>query len=348
MNKKSILPLMLAGTLALQSCHRKTGAEEEAVDPVAAVKVQPLERGRVEQTITAYGSVVAEPGKTAGLSVPFECTVLRTFVVPGQRIKANDTVAEVSASAATELQVEQAASALKTAESDLKQTKQRYDLKLATNQELNQAERAAEDARLQLENLKSNGAAGHTAVKSPVDGVIATLAAQTGQTIAATGTLAEIVSGDAIEVRLNVEPDDLDALRAGTEVKLLPVNQPRTAEVTGTVRLLTDSVNPTSRLVDVFVSLPKESGFLLGGYVQAEFLRTAEDVLVVPVPAVLANDEGAHLFVVRDGKAAEVPVEIGLRNKDLAEIHGKDLKEKENVVIEGNYELEDGMRVEVK
>lgn len=348
MNNKLILPSLLACALAFQGCRREPEAEEKSADAVATVKVRPLKRGRVEQTVTAYGSVVAEPGKTVGLSVPYECTVLRPLVVPGQQVKAGDAVAEVAASAATELQVGQAQTALTTAESDLRQTKRRYDLKLATNQELNQAERAAEDARLQLESLKTHGATARTAVKSPVDGVIVTLGSQAGQTVSASGTLAEIVSGDSIEVRLNVEPDDLDALQVGSEVKLLPVNQPHAGGVTGRVRLVTASVNPTSRLVDVFVSLPKDSGFLLGGYVQAEFSRGSENVWVVPVSALLGDDEGAHIFVAEDSKAAARPVEIGLRSKDVAEIRGKDLKDGESVVVEGNYELEDGMRVEVK
>jgi RND family efflux transporter MFP subunit len=344
MNKYLTLAL-LASTL-LPGCHSKD--EEEPANPVATVKVQPLHRGRIEQTVTAYGSVVAEPGKSAGLSVPYECSIVRTLVVPGQQVKTGDSVVEVAASAATELQVGQAETALKTAETELKQTKQRYELKLATNQDLNQAQRAADDARLQLNSLEKNGAASRIFVKSPVDGVVLTLSAQAGQTVAAGTTLAEIAAEDAIEVRLNIEPEDLDALRVGGTLKLIPVNQPTAQAVTGTVRLLTASVNPTSRLVDVFVGFPKDSGFLLGGYIHAEFSRQAENAWIVPVPALLTNGEGTHIFVVRDGKAAAQPIEVGLRNKDRAEIRGEGLQDAESVVVEGNYELEDGMRVEVK
>ncbi|MGH8046267.1 MAG: efflux RND transporter periplasmic adaptor subunit, partial [Chthoniobacterales bacterium] len=249
MNKIPALISTLAMTMSFAGCHH-AGDEEENVNPVAAVKVQPLAKGSLKETIIAYGSVAAEPGKTVGLSVPYECTVIRTFVVPGQRVKNGDAIVDVSASAATELQVGQAESALKTAETELKQTKQRYDLKLATNQDLNQAQRAVDDARLQLDSLKGNGAAGRATVKSPVDGVVLTLTSQADQTMAASGNLAEIVSGDAIEVRLNVEPSDLDALHVGGTMELTPVNQAGAHAVTGTVRLVTASVNPTSRLVD--------------------------------------------------------------------------------------------------
>lgn len=345
MNK---LAPILALSLALAGCHPAAEEEEAAVESVAAVKVQPLTKGSIEETITAYGSVVAEPGKTVGLSVPYESAILRTFVVPGQRVKAGDVVVEVSASAATELQVGQAESTLKTAQAELRQAKQRYDLKLATNQDLNVAQRAADDAQLQLDNLQGHGATGKVSVKSPVDGVVTTLTAQADQIMAASGTLAEIVGGDAIEARVNVEPPDLDALHAGDTMRLTPVNQARAGTVTGTVRLVTASVNPTSRLVDVFVQLPKDSGFLLGGYVQAEFARKSDHVWVVPIAALLNDGEESRIFLAKNGRAVARAVEVGLRNKDYAEISGGGLQGGESIVVDGNYELEDGMGVKVK
>lgn len=346
MNKH--LFLILAAAAVLQGCKPSSEANDEHADPVSTVKIQPLHHGDIAQILTTYGSVVAEPGKNSGLSVPYECHVTRTLVVPGQQVKANDPIVEIAASTATQLQVDQAGSALQTAETELKQIKQRYDLKLATNQEINQARRAADDARLQLNSLQDNGAASHAVIKSPADGIVVTLGSQAGQTVAAGSILAEIVAADAIEVRVGVEPDDLNALQAGGEVKLFPVNQPSAAAVTGTVRLLTASVNPTSRLVDVFVALPKASGFLLGGYVRAEFSRRATGAWIVPISALIFEAEGAHIFTARDGKAVEHKVEAGLRTKDEAEIRGGNLEDGASVIVEGNYELEDGMRVEVK
>jgi len=342
----ALLHFLILGTL-LSGCG-KPEEEEKAPEPTPTVTVQALHRGDIEESITAYGSVVAEPGQSTGLSVPYEGMVTRTWVVPGQPIKAGDPIVEIAASAATELQVGQAQTALKSAETELQQVRQRYDLKLATNQELSQAQRATDDARAQLASLEKNGAAGPRDLKSPVDGIVVGLSAQAGQTVSAGMSLADIVARDAIEVRLEVEPDDLDALKVGGNLKLIPVNQPSARSVAGVVRMLTASVNPASRLVSVYVTLPKDSGFLLGGYVQAEFARRAEGVWVVPIAALLSEGEGTHLFLARDGKAVAQPVEIGLRNKDVAEVRAKALKDADAVVVEGNYELEDGMNLKTK
>jgi RND family efflux transporter MFP subunit len=344
------LSLLFATGIAIFSagCHREPSADEKPPEPVPTVTVEPLKRGSIEEPIIAYGSVVAEPGKNVGLSVPYESTVARTLVVPGQRIKAGDPVVEIAASAATELQLGQAKSTLKTAESDLGQIKQRYDLKLATNQELGQAEKAAADARMQLDSLEKSGASDLTLLRSPAEGIVLGLGSQAGQTVPPGTSFAEIVPADAVEVRIDIEPDDLDALRPGAVVKLSPINQPRSGPLSGTVRLLTASVNPTSRLVSVFVTLPKQSGFLLGGYVQAEFSRHTENALIVPIAALLTEGDAFHVFIARDNKAVERTVERGLRNKEFVEILGADLKESDPVIIEGNYELEDGMSLKMK
>jgi RND family efflux transporter MFP subunit len=315
--------------------------------PVVAVKVHPLRRGDIEETLTAYGSVAAEPGKSVSLSVPYESSVVRMLVVPGQSVKTGDAVVEVAPSTATRLQIKQAKATLDNAQIELKQTTQRYDLKLATNQELNLARKTVDDASLVLRSLMNEGVESNAPLESPVDGIVTTLGAQAGQIVPAGGILAEVVAADAIEVRLGVEPEDLDALAAGANLTLFPVNQPGAGGVPGRVRLVAGSVNPATRLVDAFAALPAESRFLLGGYVRAEFVRQVTDVLLVPASALLLGPDDLRIFTVRDGKAIGHTVKVGVRNKDEAEVHGEGLAPGADVVIEGNYELEDGMRLEV-
>ncbi|MDD5199129.1 MAG: efflux RND transporter periplasmic adaptor subunit [Terrimicrobiaceae bacterium] len=355
MKKRSIVILIfvvgaaIVVALSLRELPGPADADEEspAAAPVVPVKLQPLRRGDIEQPLAAYGSVVAEPGKSVSLSVPYECVVTRMRIVPGQPVKAGDPLVEVIASAATRLQIGQAQAAVENSRTELRQTRQRYDLKLATNQELNQAQKAADEADLQLRSLASEGAQSTAPIKSPADGIVTTLGAQAGQIVPAGGILAEVVAADAIEVRLGVEPDDLGALRVGAALKLQPINQPGAQAVPGRVRMITASVNPATRLVDVFATLPQDSGFLLGGYVRAEFARGVHDAVIAPVAALILDSEGFRIFTVRDGRAIAHVVKVGLRTKEEAEIRSG-LSAGEGVVIRGNYELEDGMGVKVQ
>jgi hypothetical protein len=73
-----------------------------------------------------------------------------------------------------------------------------------------------------------------------------------------------------------------------------------------------------------------------------------KQALVVPRAAVLPEEEKHILFTLKDGKAVEHEVEIGLENDEVVEILGTEIKVGDEVVIEGNYELEPDMAVEIE
>src|SRR5207302_8636827 len=113
-----------------------------------------------------YGSVVAQPGKTHSMSVAFETRVRHILVAPGQFVQENDPLTEVELSPAAQLQFQQAKNAAEAARKELKQTQDRFNLKLATNQDLSAAEKTARDAEAQLTTLQRAGACGNDRIKA--------------------------------------------------------------------------------------------------------------------------------------------------------------------------------------
>lgn len=309
---------------------------------VEAVKVG---RKTIAETVTAYGSVIAQPGKLQTTSVAYEARVSHVLVAPGQPVEKGDPLLAIAASPSTQLQVNQARSAADLARKELKQTQERFDLKLATNQDLNSAERAATQAALQLASLEREGADTAGLLRAPSEGIVANVAVQDGQLVAGGAALVEIIATDEIEAKIGVEPEDLVAVSVGQSVALLPVNQPASREIGGTVRLVTRRINPATRLVDVYVSLPPDSGLMLEGYLRASIARESKDALVVPRSSVLPKDDAWQLFTVRDGRAVAHRVRLGVVSDGEAEVLGDDLEPGDLVVTVGNAELEDGMAV---
>jgi hypothetical protein len=66
--------------------------------------------------------------------------------------------------------------------------------------------------------------------------------------------------------------------------------------------------------------------------------------LAVPHDALLSDEQGDYVFQVRDGKARRVAVKRGLDAGGLVAVEGL-ADTRAPVVVEGNYELEDGMAV---
>jgi membrane fusion protein (multidrug efflux system) len=321
------------------------GAEGEEAKPVAEVQTVPIERKSISEKLTAYGSVVAQPGKTHFVAISFESRVQHILVSPGQLLRQGDTLLEVQGSPASLLQLHQAEGTAQEAHKELDQAKKRFDMKLATNQELNQAQKAASDADLQLESLKTQGVAADNKIRSDITGIVAKVDVEDGQVASGGSPLVELIATGDIEVKLGVEPEDVAKLQPSQRVGISLVNDPATSEIEGNVRLVTQRVNPADRLVDVFVSVPQGTKLLLGAYVRGEIIVASREALVVPRDAVLPDDGSHTLYTVQDHRAVKKTVKVGLQTDSQVEVIDPELHEGDQVVTVGNRELADQMEV---
>ena len=164
MNKKRIIiaavVLIVVAALVWIAQRFGVGNEEKAAGPVAKVQIAKVERKTITEKVIVYGSVVAQPGKTHSVSVAFETRVRHILVAPGQFVQENDPLIEIELSPGAQVQFQQAKNAEEAARKELKQTQERFNLKLATNQDLSAAEKTARDAEVQLTTLQRAGAGG--------------------------------------------------------------------------------------------------------------------------------------------------------------------------------------------
>lgn len=321
--------------------------QETEPQPVAQVTTQPLLRGRITEALTAYGTVVPRTTDQQTVSAQVETKVAQLLVSPGQLVEAGQPVAQVDPSPDTSLQLLQAKNNADAAAHDLAGAQQRFNMKLATLQELQTAQNAMRDAKLKLDDLKRRGATGPQVLKAPRAGVVANVRATLGEVVPAGSPLLEIDDQKNVEVRLGVGADDATRLKIDQPVELFP-SDGKGVPIQGKIRLITRRVNPATRLVDVFVSLPPNSGLLLDSYMLAHVTVASDVGLLAPRSAVLPEGGGYQLFTVQNGHAVKHDVSIGLETDKQYEVADKSdsLKPGERVVVSGNYELEDGMAVE--
>jgi len=320
-------------------------AEGEETKPVAQVEIVPIARKSISEKLTAYGSVVAQPGKTHFVAISFESRVQHILISPGQLVKQGDVLLEVQGSPTSLLQLHQAEGTAEEAHKELDQAKKRYDMKLATNQELNQAQKAASDAELQLESLKTEGVAADNKIRSDITGIVAKVDVEDGQVASAGSPLVELIATGDIEIKLGVEPEDVAKLQLGQRVGISLVNNSPASEIEGTVRLVTQRVNSADRLVDVFVSVSPGTKLLLAAYVRGEIIVASRETLVVPRDAVLPEDGSHTLYIVQDHRAMKKTVGIGLQTDSEVEVINPELRDGDQVVTVGNRELADEMEV---
>ncbi len=321
-------------------------SEKEEAGPVARVKVVPLRRDRIEETIDAYGTVVAAPGEAETFSVPFECRVRAVFVAAGAVIESNSPLLEIEPSPDTQLQYDQAASERDSAARAMDLLKQRLELKLATRQDLLQAQQRLHDAELHIQSMKTRGIEGARAIRADAAGVVSQISVQPGQIIAAGTALVETIGQNQLVAHLGLEEKNVARLQLGQVVHLAPVNSSGDHVVEGHIRTITHQVNPQTRLVDVFVSPAPDSVLMLNEYVEARLAIASRDALVVPRAAALPETDHYVLYTVEKDRAVKHAISIGLQNTEEIEAIGEGLQDGQSVVVVGNSELEDGMKVE--
>jgi multidrug efflux pump subunit AcrA (membrane-fusion protein) len=114
----------------------------------------------------------------------------------------------------------------------------------------------------------------------------------------------------------------------------------------GTLRMVGQSINPRSHLLDAQVELPAAAGASLvaGTPLQAQ-IRTADfTAWSVPRAAVLHDEHGDYLFQVEQGHARRVDVTLRSAQGDPVGVAGP-LDPQAKVIVLGVYELDDGAAV---
>ena len=328
---------------------RNSCAEEpKANGPVASVRVVPIKKGIVAENLVTYGKVIPSPGRAKILSIPYECRIKAIYVTQGQEVIKGGKLLEIGPSPDTFLKLKTAINNYEATKEMLKKVKERAALRLATSHELLQLEQAHENAKIILKNMEERGIAKTVAIRSKAHGIVSRLFAHQGSMVPAGSPIIEIVAQDAVEVCLGVEPEDAHLVVPNHPVLLKAVNRPSLKAVRGVVRSVSKSIDPASRFIDVFVSLPSPPPFMLNEYVQGNIIVTSREGLVVSESAVFPEDGHYILFTVKNGRAHRHIVKVGLENGKKVEISGVDIKVGLPAVVLGNYELKDGMSVKVE
>ena len=99
----------------------------------------------------------------------------------------------------------------------------------------------------------------------------------------------------------------------------------------------------------VEIDLPNTDRRLKGGmFARVEVtVGTHHQALQIPIDAVSRLEDTQYIYVVREGNAQRVDVEIGARNNNLVEIL-KGLSGDEQVVVSGKDLVQNGMPVQTQ
>jgi len=243
--------------------------------------------------------------------------------------------------------------------SELDVTKAEDDLRLAeksaslhqgtTNpSDLAAARSKAQQAAAHLASLQAQ--AGYATIRAPFDGVIGDQFLFQGDFANAGAKMLTIADTSTVIVKAPLSVDASMRVHAGDAATIQPDSLPGVT-LEGTVSLVGSAADPQSRAVELWIALPNADGRLRPNSTARVTVNSGgvANAVVVPTAAVTldATNANAGTVMVVDAQsiAHEVKVTTGAHSRERTQItsglHGG-----ETVVIEGNYGLPDGTKVQ--
>jgi HlyD family secretion protein len=180
---------------------------------------------------------------------------------------------------------------------------------------------------------------GRTDIRAPADGVISRRAARMGAVSSSSAEpLFRIIKDGEIELDAEAPEFYMTKLKAGQRAR---VEVGGAGERTGTIRLVSQEVNTSSRLGRVRIFLGDAADLRIGMFAKAMIDAGQRDAVGVPSTAVLYQNDSATVLAVVGDKVRERAVKPGLFAGDSVEIK-EGLKEGEIVVMRAGSLLRNG------
>jgi HlyD family secretion protein len=158
-----------------------------------------------------------------------------------------------------------------------------------------------------------------TQVLAPVSGTVVERNATMGSIATAAGLpLFVIVKNGALELQGDVAEVDLLRLAVGQPASLRFVGG--TAPLAGSVRLVEPTIDTTTRLGRVRVTIDDGAAVRSGMFAEAEVTAAERQAVAIPVTALGAFNGQPSVMKVVDGLVSRVPVQAGIRDGNYVEI----------------------------
>jgi RND family efflux transporter MFP subunit len=333
--------LLSAAVAALIVLNGSAGAEE--VKGYALVKVQDPKRGSIPDLIVGYGTATPTSGATKTESFQRDGQVLDILVEVGDQFKKDDPLLDFGAAPAAVIAWEMAKTTEAIKKRALERKQQLFKQQLATRDDVDNAEKDLSDATMTREMYEKIGSVKPSEIlTAPFDGVVTAITVSKGDRISAGAPLMTLSKTDQIILSVGVEVAAREKVKPDQPVhlaSLLPGRKPSE----GKVKRIGAAIDMKTRQVPVIIELPPGEA-LSGENFKASIEVGKFQGWIVPRDSVGSNSKGPFIYQVDDMHAKRVYVNV-LGSVGKNSIIEGDIDSQKEIVLKGNYQLEDGAAV---
>jgi len=204
--------------------------------------------------------------------------------------------------------------------------------------QVRQTKAALDMAKYQLKN---------TQVTAPISGKVTSITVSTGEMVSPSIPLLSIIDVSRIFVKVGISEKDISKIKEGQKVNL-EIDAFLEEKFQGEVVSKGVAVDQISKTLEVKIEiLQPEVDIPVGVFARGDILvKTNQDALIIPSSALTRKKDGIYVYVIEEGIARQKEVVLGIIQDERVEILDG-LSEEEEIVVLGNQELEDGLKVDV-
>jgi RND family efflux transporter MFP subunit len=200
----------------------------------------------------------------------------------------------------------------------------------------------AERSRAELQREIAGINLSWTEITAPVNGIVGVRNAKVGALTATSGDpLLTIHEGGALELVAEVIETSLGSIEPGDGGA---IDVAGVGPLVGIVRLISPTVNPTTRLGEVRITLQGVKGLRSGLFGSGVIETERRMALTVPLTAILSDPEGDYVQIVKDGiveRRSVIPNLVWQGRREIV----SGLEEGETVIARSGAFFRDGDRV---
>ena len=307
-----------------------------------------------ESTLASTGTLAPVQGVTVAAETPGK--VARISFESGTSVKAGDLLVQLETST-EQAQLRAAEASVALARANLARTLElRKNLSISPA-ELDSAQARFDEAAAQAEGIRTTIA--KKTIRAPFSGRLGMREVDLGEVLKDGDAVVSLQSLDPIYVDFSLPQQHLPVLTLGTAVRVSTDAAPGRI-FTGTITAISPVVDRATRNVRLQATIGNDGETLRGGMFAnvAVVLPVREQVLAIPLTAVLFAPYGDSVFVIanaeaRDGATPAAPsglvlrqrfVRLGERRGDFVDVTDG-LEAGEQVVTTGVFKLRSGMAV---
>ncbi len=314
------------------------GERKEAALPV---KTEAVTKGEITRFIETHSRLEAERwvevvSRAQGLAQ-------RLAAEEGDQVRAGQILVQLEKEELL-LQMEQAKVAVSQAQSTFERTQTLHERQLVSQEEFENARNQQENTAVALREAQLR--LDYADIRAPIDGVVMMRNVERGDLVRTNDAVFVVADLEPLQARIRVPEKRMSQLRPQQAARITVDPVPGHV-FPGTVRMISPGVDPTSGTVKVTLDVPPEGVLRPGMFATVRIVTDSrQDALIIPKKALLLETDEDDVFVVHDGRAERIRIELGYTDGDRVQVMSG-LEVGDEVITVGQEGLKDNAPVRI-